>query len=458
MHVPARSRGTTAAKARRSSAAGHILPPLQRFLHTETTGAVILLAAAMTALLWANSHFGNSYARLWNTPVGLNFGPVVISHTVREWINEALMTVFFFVVGLEIKRELVHGELSEWRRASLPVVCALGGMIVPALLYTAFNAGQAGAHGWGIPMATDIAFALGVLALLGDRMPASARIFLLALATVDDVGAILVIAFFYTDHLSKMALLGALLLVVVLLIMRKVGAQSLMLYLPVALLFWFAVLESGVHATIAGVVLGLLTPTVPSFAKGHFVESAEKIMQNIRDAVSDKSDDEVEASLGEIEELTVGTEAPADRLVRLLHPWSSYVILPLFALANAGVVLNPDILDRGFSSPVTQGTVAGLLLGKLIGISLCALVAVRLRLASPIPGVRPVQLVGISLLAGIGFTVSLFITDLAFTDDILVSQAKLGVLGASLVAGIAGYGLLTLTARAGRAERAPFNC
>jgi NhaA family Na+:H+ antiporter len=243
MHIPARSRGTIAAKARRSSAAGVILPPLQRFLHTETTGALILLASALTALLWANSQLGNSYTRLWNTAVELHFGPVIVSHTVREWINDALMTVFFFVVGLEIKRELVHGELSEWRKASLPVVCAFGGMLVPALLYTAFNAGQAGAHGWGIPMATDIAFALGVLALLGDRMPGSARIFLLALATVDDIGAILVIAFFYTEHIAKIALLGALLLVMVLLIMRKVGARSAMLYFPVAALFWFAVLN-----------------------------------------------------------------------------------------------------------------------------------------------------------------------------------------------------------------------
>ena len=451
MRAPLRNHQTaTAVQDLRSSAVRRILLPLQRFLHTEVTGALILLAAAVAAVLWANSRFSDSYVRLWDTVFAFGTGPVVVSHTLREWINEALMTVFFFVVGLEIKRELVRGELSGWRRASLPVICALGGMVVPAALYAAFNVGGAGAHGWGIPMATDIAFAIGVLALVGDRIPASARIFLLALATVDDIGAILVIALFYPTHVSHLALLGALSLVVLLVVMKRVGVESIVYYLPVGVVFWFAVLESGVHATIAGVVLGLLTPTVTFPAKGT-AASAKTFMGSARKTVSANSADGSRDGLPGMEILTT-IEAPADRLVRLLHPWSSYVILPLFALANAGVSLDPAGVVDAFSSPVTRGTLAGLLAGKPIGICLFALVAVWLRAASPMAGVGWLQVLGISLLAGIGFTVSLFITDLAFSDGTLVTQAKAGVLAASLLAAIAGYGLLRTAVNRDRAK------
>lgn len=312
---------------------------------------------------------------------------------------------------------------------------------MPAALYAAFNTGRPGENGWGIPMATDIAFAIGVPALLGDRIPSSARIFLLTLATVDDIGAILVIALFYANHLSHVASLGALSLVVLLVVMRKVGVQRVAFYTPVAIVFWFAVLESGVHATIAGVVLGLLTPTVSSPGR-EGVESAKGLISSIQKSVSGNSARGSQMPLRGIEELTISTEAPADRLVRVLHPWSSYVILPLFALANAGVSLKQAGVADAFSSAITHGAVAGLLLGKPIGISLAALLAVRLRVASPIAGLGWPQVLGIGLLAGIGFTVSLFITDLAFIDETLATQAKVGVLVASLFAATAGHGLL----------------
>jgi NhaA family Na+:H+ antiporter len=442
MHIPPRSRGRARVKADRSYAARQLLLPLQRFVHTETNGAFVLLAAAIAALVWANLGTGASYENLWNSDVALRVGAWSLSHTLREWINDALMVVFFFVVGLEIKRELVHGELSGWKRSALPVICAAGGMIVPAALYAAFNAHTNAASGWGIPMATDIAFALGVLALLGDRLPSSVRVFLLALAVVDDIGAILVIAVFYTPHLEFLPLIAAFVVMVLIMVMQRLQVRTIWQYIPISILFWFAVLESGIHATLAGVVLGLITPTRPDFAKSTFAKKAENLVQKFQSAVTGEDNSTAEGALGELEQLTISTEAPAERLVRLLHPWSSYLVLPIFALANAGVPLSAAFAREALSSHLAQGIAAGLILGKAAGITAFAYVAIRLRLASPIPGVHWLQMTGIALLAGIGFTVSLFITDLAFTDPSLVGIAKIAVLAASFLAGIGGFALL----------------
>lgn len=302
--VPPRSRGTAQARARSSFAARRLLVPVQTFVHTETTSGIVLLIAAVAALVWANSPWSASYEVLWSTEVSARLGQFALTHTLREWINDALMVVFFFVVGLEVKREFVHGELAGWRRASLPVVCAVGGMLVPALLYTVVNYGGGGARGWGIPMATDIAFAIGVLALAGERVPSSLRVLLLALATVDDVGAILVIAFFYSKQVSFLALGAALILVALILAMQRLGIQNLLYYAPFALLFWFAILQSGIHATIAGVVLGLIAPAKPRLSKQKYVQSVEPLIARLKTALAREQDELAEAMLGEVGELT----------------------------------------------------------------------------------------------------------------------------------------------------------
>ena len=447
MVVPVRSRGSTLVRAGSSEAARRLVLPAQTFVHTEMIGGVVLLAAAVASLVWANSRWGSSYETLWSIETSIHIGRFTLSHTLRDWINDALMVVFFFVVGLEVKRELVHGQLAEWRRASLPVACALGGMLVPAVLFLLLNSGVASARGWGIPMATDIAFAVSVLALVGDGVPAALRVFLLALATVDDVGAILVIALFYSDHLSLLVLGIALLLIGVLIAMQRLGVQNLLYYFPVAVLFWFAVLQSGVHATIAGVILGLITPTSARVTRHAFLDSGTRTLPALKAAVRSKDEENAEAVLGKMEELTSVTESAADRLVRLLHPWSSYLILPVFALANAGVTLSPEIAYHSMLSPVARGVFLGLVFGKPAGIVLFAWLAVRLRLAHLMSGVGWLHMAGVGLLGGIGFTVSLFISDLAFTETGLVAHAKLGILLASLIAGIAGFVTLSVVGR-----------
>jgi NhaA family Na+:H+ antiporter len=442
MHVPPRSRGSALVQADTSFVAQRIILPSQRFFHTEITSGLMLLAAAIAAVVWANSPVADSYTRFWTTDLSVHFGVFSLSHTLREWINDALMAIFFFVVGLEIKREFAHGELSGWKRSSLPILCALGGMIVPAMLYVVFNAGKAGSSGWGIPMATDIAFSLGVLSLVGDRIPTSARIFLLAIATVDDVGAIVVIAMFYTDHVAIVPLIWAAILVAIIGVMGRVGIRAAATYIPIGVLFWFAVLRSGVHATIAGVALGLLTPTQPVRDKKLFVTLAGNLAHEIGDAIAAKDKDSAEALLGKMEQLTAETEAPSDRLVRILHPWSAYLVLPLFALANSGVTFNFAVLQTAVFNPITLGVAVGLFVGKCLGITGFAYLSTRLRVANLVPGLSWTHVAGLAMLGGIGFTISLFISDLAFNDNALVDMAKIGVFAASLFSGAAGFLLL----------------
>jgi Na+:H+ antiporter, NhaA family len=415
-----------------------LIDAARHFIHVETSSGLILLFAAVVALVWANSPWGDSYEDLWHTTLNLDLDAVVFSDSLRHWINDGLMALFFFLVGLEIKRELVHGELSSPRRAALPAIAALGGMAAPAAIYLAFNLGGDGTSGWGIPMATDIAFALGVLSLLSNRVPFSLKVFLLALAIADDIGAILVIAIFYTSEVNFEALAAAAIILGAIMAMSRNGIRNVDIYIVFGVLFWAAVYKSGIHATLAGVALGVMTPARSAYSTEDFPAAAESLLNDYRSA----DEDDKQGVLSHVEDLAHGTEAPVDRLERKLHPWVSFGVVPLFALANAGVTISTDTVSDAASSPVALGVALGLLLGKPLGITLATFIAVRLRLCDLPTGATWPQLAAVGVLAGIGFTVSLLITSLAFTDSASIADAKLGVLAASLAAGTVGYFLL----------------
>ena len=433
-----------------------VVQPLQRFLSTETAAGVVVLCAAVVALVWANSPASGSYEGLWGTEVGIDVGGFRVAEPLRAWVNDLLMAGFFFVIGLEVKREFVHGALCDPRAAALPIICALGGMVAPALLYLAINAGGDGAAGWGIPLATDIAFALGVLALLGTRAPAGLKVFLLTLAVVDDIGAILVIAVFYSDGvvLGWLGLAAAALAAIV--TAQRVGVLALPFYAAAAGVVWLGVFESGVHATVAGVALGLLTPARP-FQPPEAVafdarDHLDRLCRRPADGVADEDE---QATLLHVSTLVGEAVSPLERLERTLHPWTSYAVLPLFALANAGITLDTSGLGAAVREPVTVGVVAGLVLGKPLGV-LAGAAAARATGLAPLPdGVRWAHLAGVGLLAGIGFTVSLFIAGLAFPPGDLDDAARLGILIASLLAGAAGAALLTLIAHRPRDRATP---
>ncbi|HXU24516.1 MAG TPA: Na+/H+ antiporter NhaA [Tepidiformaceae bacterium] len=401
----------------RSFVARALIQPVQAFVATEASGGVVLLVATIAALVWANSPWGSQYTELWARHFSFEFARIALRMDLEQFVNDALMAVFFFVVGLEIKRELLSGELASPRKAMLPVAAAFGGMLVPALIFTAWNFGGRGAHGWGIPMATDIAFALGVLALLGRRATFPLKVFLLALAIVDDLGAILVIAVFYTDHIVLAAAGWAIVLAAAIVVLLLMGFRSKPVYLILALLFWLAVYKSGIHATIAGVVLAALTPAGARRPRGDQGEPVE----------------EVDSSL--------------DRLERLLHPWVSYLIVPVFALANAGLVLSSELVRDASTSHITLGIAMGLVVGKPVGVVLFSWLALRFGGARLPDGMTTYQLIGGGLLAGIGFTVSLFVTGLAFSDVQLTNDAKAGIFAASLIAGVLGCAWILMAPR-----------
>ncbi len=414
--------------------------PLQEFLHTEAGGAVLLLAATLVALVWANSPFSGAYEDLWGTYLTVDIGGEQISEDLRHWVNDGLMVFFFYVVGLEIRRELSMGELTDKREAAIPAIAALAGMAIPALVYIAFNAGGEGARGWGIVMATDIAFVLGALALLGPRCPSQLRVFLLTLAIVDDIGAITVIAVFYSEGIEVVPLLVAAVVLAAILLLRPVRVWRGPAYFVAGLVLWVAMVKSGVHPTIAGVLLGMLTAVHPP--QRDAVERAARATRSFRQAPT--------AEAGRSAALEVGNVlSPNERLQQAMHPWTSYVVVPLFALANAGVPLSLDALEAAASSPVTLGILGGLVLGKLFGITVITLLGVRLGLGTLPRGVGTRQLMGGAALAGIGFTVSLFVTDLAFEDPQLQEEAKVGVLVASALAAAVGWALFRWASRAG---------
>ena len=418
---------------------------LERFVQSETSSSVLLFGATVVALVWANSPWSASYFALWKLPVQIGRRPL-LSMDLHHWIDDGLMVLFFLVVGLEIKREIVKGELSSFRQAALPIMAALGGMIIPAILYFTFNRSGPGARGWGIPMATDIGFAMGVLALLGKRIPSSLRVFMLALAIVDDVGAILVIAFFYTPKisLSALAVAGGLL---ALLVVISVCRAPVSVYSVVGFFFWAAVLSSGVHATIAGVILGLIAPIKPKFRPEELAESAEPLLRNFRAEISSQEKSSAEATLSALDQLLRGTDSIAERLERSVHPWVCYLVLPLFALASAGVNLSTEKLKLAIASPIALGILLGLVLGKAVGITSFSFLAVQSKIAGMTEGLTWPGIAGVGILAGVGFTVALFISSLSFADDALVATAKVAVLVASLAAGLIGYFYLRFALR-----------
>ncbi|HEY5658362.1 MAG TPA: Na+/H+ antiporter NhaA [Myxococcota bacterium] len=413
-----------------------ILHPLSRFLHVEAAGGVLLLACTGLALALANSSASEGYAAIWKTPVGFQLGAFEMVHSLKHWINDGLMVIFFFVIGLEVKRELVLGELRDPRRAALPVAAALGGMVVPACIFLALQYGAPGARGWGIPMATDIAFVVGCLALLGSRIPRGLRVLLLSLAIADDIGAILVIAIGYTENLDLRWLVAGLLGLVLVRAMSRVGVRAIAVYVLVAVPVWLAFHESGVHATLVGVLLGLMTPTEAWVAHSGLDFSVERVGRYLKGETWESSRQR-RAALRELEAAARETLSPLERIETALHPWSSFGIMPIFALANAGVALEP----AAFAEPIAIAVAAGLLLGKPLGILLFGVVAIRLGLAQLPEGVSWSSLVGGGLLAGIGFTMALFIADLAL-DGALLDAAKIGVLTASLLAAVGGMAVL----------------
>jgi NhaA family Na+:H+ antiporter len=418
-----------------------VVRPLQAFVHTQASSGIVLLACAVAALIWANVDPA-SYAAVFEYPLAVGAGGGVASFSVRLAINDGLMAIFFFVVGMEIKRELVVGELNTLARATLPGIAAVGGMAVPSAIYVAFNAGGPGQAGWGIPMATDIAFCVGILALLGDRIPRGLVVFLTALAIFDDIGGILVIAIFYGHGLHLAWLLAAGGITVALLLMGRAYVTHGLAYGVAGVALWYALHHGGIHATIAGVILGLMIPARPRKPSR---EVLRDLAEHCSGLDSKPPDEELDAAeILAIEEKLEDIEAPVQRFIHALHPFVAFFVMPIFALANSGVALDGFGLDR-LAAPVALGTALGLFAGKQLGIFGLTLIAVKLGLAPMPGGASRAQLYGVSVLAGIGFTVALFIASLAFPGaPALLDEAKLGILLASLVSGLLAYAVLRL--------------
>lgn len=422
-----------------------LLSPLRRFLRVQSAGGIILLVCAVVALVVANSQWAAAYHDFWHTPVVIRIGEFVIDQTLAFWVNDGLMTIFFFVVGLEIKRELVDGELNEWRTAALPVMGAFGGMIVPALVYLALHTEGPTRHGWGVPMATDIAFVVGVMALFGRRVPVGLKIFLLALAIVDDIGAVLVIAVAYTDHLVLLWVYAGLGGFLLMLVMRWLGVRSIGLYVAVGAVIWFFCWRADVHPTVAGVILGLLTPSNPLVKFGPLKAVIEDGLYRL--GADETPDSERQQAL--LEEMAwTANEAvsPLERLERRLHPLVSFVIMPIFALANAGVPIDGSRL----ADSVAWAVVLGLVIGKPIGIVAFSWLAVRTGLARLPAGVNWRLMAAAGCLGGIGFTMAIFIAGLAFQGPDsagYLAAAKIGTLAGSVISAVIGSALLAMSAR-----------
>lgn len=425
-----------------------ILSPMENFLKMESSSGIILLAVAVIAMILANSPLYEIYNSIIHFKLGVKIGATEVSHSFQHWVNDGLMVIFFFVVGLEIKRELIQGELSSPGKAALPMFAALGGMVAPALIYLALNPTYPGHAGWGIPMATDIAFAVGILTLFSKKVPFTLKIFLLALAIVDDLGAILVIAFFYTESIHQFALGMAAIGIAVITIMKYSGVRQIALYSVVGFLVWIAILKSGVHATISGVIMGLLTPVAALFPKkelpSKFRTLANEIASNIE---NEKNNDELSSeTLDKIHDLhtvTVESSSPLDRLIHMLHPFVSFIIMPIFAFVNAGVHIENISVGDFFSNHISLGIILGLVVGKPVGVMLFSFLAIKLKLARLPKGVTWGHMLAVGFLAGIGFTMALFISNLALhkVPD-LEMFSKLGILTASIIAGVIGSVLL----------------
>jgi len=443
-----------------------VVQPVQRLLALETAGGVVMLLAAIAALIWANSPAHGSYFRLWEeTHISIHLGEgfLHLDLSVRDFINDVLMTFFFYLAALEIKHELVHGTFRDRRAAALPAIAALGGMVGPALVFTAFNAGGPGAGGWGIPMATDIAFAVAVVTLAGSRIPLAARMFLLTLAVADDIGGILVIAVFYTDGMQIGWLAASVAALALSYVAQRLGIRAYAPYLALGVVAWFCLHESGVHATIAGVALGFITPASPFYAPRMFGAAARPLVDRVATATAHDVQDghegedssEAQTSLRDLVRLGIETMSPLERHLAWAGPWVAFIIVPLFALANAGVRVVGGEIGNPLQDPVVLGVALGLIIGKTIGISVASFIAVTARIGRLPAGVTWTMVVGLATTGGVGFTVALFVTSLAFEGDAaLTDQAKLGVLVGSLIAGLLGFTMLKLAASRRPAEAA----
>lgn len=431
-----------------------ILRPFEYFAQLESSSGLLLLACAIAAMAWANSPWQAQYFDLWEETLTIGVGDYALSKSLHHWINDGLMVLFFFVVGLEIKREVLVGELSSLRKSAVPIAGAIGGMVVPALFYVAVNWGGEGLRGWGIPMATDIAFALGILALVGKGVPFGLKVFLTALAIVDDLGAVLVIAFFYTDDLSWASLGFGALVVVLLVLANRSGIRRPSAYLVLGVALWICVLKSGVHATVAGVVLAFTIPSRAFIDVRQFVSKGRSILEGFEGSDGEKRgphlyDEKRQSAVHALHKVIKKVETPLQSFEHALLPWVSFLILPLFAFANAGVMVGSD-LTASLGNPVTLGIILGLVAGKPIGILLASWLCVKSGFGSLAEGVGWKQMAGVGFLAGVGFTMSLFIAALAFPGTEFSDAAKIGVLLASTVAGIAGFLLVRMGTRPAR--------
>ena len=433
-----------------------VLRPFQQFARIKAAGGILLLVCTAVALGWANSPWGEAYFALWQRTLTIGSGAIGLTESLQHWINDGLMAVFFFHVGLEIKRELLVGELASLRQAALPIAAAVGGMVVPAALYAALNGGGPGAPGWGVPMATDIAFALGILALLGDRVPLALKVFLAALAIIDDIGAVLVIALFYTAAVSWAHLAVAAVVLGALAVCNAGGVRHPAVYAVAGVVVWVAFLESGVHATVAGVLLAMTIPSRTRIDTHEFLarvrDSANEFEAAGVDGANVLTNKGQQEAIAALEDACEAAQAPLLRLEHGLHGVVAFVIMPLFALANAGVRIGGDV-GAALASPVSLGIVLGLVVGKPLGITLASWLAVRTSIAVLPVGTTWKLIHGVGWLAGIGFTMSLFIAALAFPDAALQDSAKLGILAASLLAGVVGWSLLAAGLRGRAADR-----
>jgi len=422
-----------------------IMKPFQSFLEKEASGGILLLIFTVFALVWANSPFVGSYLYLWHTKFLIGFEKFSLNYSLHHWINDGLMAIFFFVVGLEIKRELLVGELSTFKKATLPIMAAIGGMIFPALFYIGFNFGKESISGWGIPMATDIAFAIGILALLGSRVPVALKIFITALAIADDIGAVLVIAFFYTANISFASLAFAGVILILLIAANLAGVRNLIVYSVLGIILWLAFLSSGVHATVAGVLLAFTIPASSRINTAQFLLNGKRLLEDFdksgEEGPNVLSSEERETIVQSLEENCEKIMSPLQRFEHKLHPFVSFLIMPVFALANAGVALNSNFISD-LTNPISFGIIAGLFIGKQIGIAVFTWISVKLKIASLPYGISWKQIYASGILAGVGFTMSLFIANLAFSSEEFLTISKVGILSASLLSGFIGFFIL----------------
>jgi Na+:H+ antiporter, NhaA family len=433
-----------------------IKEPITQFIKLETSSSITLFFATILALAFANSPISDSFLNFWANKITISVPGFELSKPILKWINDGLMAIFFFLIGLEIKREVLTGELSHLKKASLPIFAAIGGMIFPAMAFIFLNRGNAGTEGWGIPMATDIAFSLGILKLLGNRIPSGLKIFLMAFAIIDDLGAVLVIAFFYSSDLVWSYIGIGILIVALLLVLSLKDYYSKYLFFFAGIIVWALFLKSGIHATIAGVMLAFTIPLKRTTNTRLFYEKSNKSLENfIVDYKENKTSNiltknQLEA-LDELEELTENTSPPLQYIEHRLHGWVSYLIMPLFALANAGVIFS---FSGDTNSELTTNIAISLIAGKTIGIFLISYLTIKLKIAVLPENVNYIQLFGISILGGLGFTMSLFINNLAYADQSLIDSAKLGILIGSFIAGLLGYIVLRATISQKKTEKA----